>query len=193
MGGGGGLGLFKGTAGAIDGTGKGAGALSGGTLMAAANTSIATDAGGRRSESIQALPKAPPPIPDNRPLTRFEVLVLKEKLADRATLSQYHKVTSGMSLNAGHSKGFETRDLRANDDILVYIKNSNIFAVPLVVKAGPSFTKNKTQVHVLPPKSDKVFRFTNQGQLTRFLSIDSTADSFLVEYHVYSRGQYAPR
>lgn len=109
-------------------------------------------------------------------------------------MPQYHKVTSGMSLNAGHSKGFETRDLRANEDILVYVKNLNFpFAVPLEVKAGPSFNKSETQLRLLLPGSDTVLRFRNRGQLTRYLSIDSQADSFMVEYQVYTRGHYAPR
>ena len=114
-------------------------------------------------------------------------------ITDRETLPQYYKITSGASLNAGHSKGFETRDLRANDDILVYVKNRNIFAVPLEVKAGSSFTKNETQTRILAPGGDAVLRFKNHGQLTRYLSVDSQADSFLVEYQVYSRGYYAPR
>lgn len=190
MGGGGGGGRFSGTIGA-------GGALSGGALYAAANTGIVTDAGGGRQESIQALPKAPPPIPNNRSLTRFEELVLKEKLSDRETLPQYYEVTSGASLNAGHNQGFETRDLRANDDILVYVKNRNIFGVALEVKAGPSFTKSETQGRILAPLgfpgSDAVLRFRNHGQLTQYLSIDSQADSFMIEYHVFSRGHYAPR
>lgn len=188
MGGGGGLEFFAGTAGA---RGR-ARALSGGTLYAAANTGIATDAGGMQT-FLQTLPKAPPPIPNNRPLTRFEELVLNEKLADRETLPQYHKVTSGFSLNAGHSKGFETNDLKAGDDIFVYVKNNNMFAVPLEVKAGPSFAKNELQEYILAPRKDKVFRFTNRGQLTRYLSIDAQRDSFLVEYHIFTRGNYAPR
>lgn len=54
-------------------------------------------------------------------------------------------------MNAGHNKGFETNELRVNDDILVYVKNRSVFAVPLEVEAGPSFTKNKTQVRVFAP------------------------------------------
>ena len=197
MGGGGGGGRFTGTIGAGGGLSTGtisaSSALSGGVLYAAANMGTMTDAGGGRQESTQALPKAPPAIPNNRPLTRFEELAIKDKLADRETLPQYFKVTSGTSLNAGHSKGFETRDLRANDDILVYVKNNNMFFVPLEVKAGSSFTKNETQVKVIPPLSDTVLRFKNHGQLIRYFSIDSQANSFLVEYQVYSRGHYAPR
>ena len=150
-------------------------------------------AGGGRQESIQALPKAPPAIPNNQPLTRFEELAIKGKLADRETLPQYSKVTAGGSLNPGHSKGFETRELRASDDILVYVKNSNVFAVPLEVKAGSSFTKSETQGRMLLPGQDVVLRFRNHGQLTQYLSIDSQSDSFLLEYQVYSRGHYAPR
>lgn len=86
MGGGRGGGRFIGTIGA-------GGALSGGGILhAAANTGIVTAAGGGRRESIQALPKAPPPIPRDRPLTRFEELALKQKLSDRETLPQYYKV-----------------------------------------------------------------------------------------------------
>lgn len=140
---------------------------------------------------LSPMPAPPDTIPDFMPLTRVQELAIKNGFADRKTIPRYHRVASGAALNAGHYNGVEIKDLKANEEILVYVKNTNLLWVPLEIKAGPSFHKNKTHVTYLTPLQDKIFRFTTYKDLIQYFSINSISDSYMVSYQIFSKGHYA--
>lgn len=147
-----------------------------------------TDPYGARFER---LPDPPAAIPEFMPLTRPQELAIKEGFADRKTLPQYQQVTSGVALNAGHNNGVEIRDLKANREILVYVKNINALPAGIEIKAGPSLFTCETIPTLLAPLSEKIFRFKNNYSLMQYFAINSVADSYGIEYKVFSRGHYA--
>ena len=129
------------------------------------------------------------PIPEGRPLTRFQELAMEYGYADRKTLHRFHKIVNGIALNAGHAKDFETLDLKGTDQVFIYIKNYNYTPASINIKVGESPSPMKYQEKTIPLSfyGDTVIKFSNFYKLFNYLYIGSGADAYSIFFEVYTR------
>lgn len=142
-------------------------------------------------DALGHLSKAPPPIPTNQDLSRFEELAIQKGYANRESLPQFTRILSWDALNAGHAKGFETDQMKGDDEILIHIQNLNYHSAPVSIKVGFALNDYEEFFELIPSYGDVLLHLKNPGKLYRYLSVDSQADSYLVLIEVYSRRKYA--
>jgi uncharacterized Zn-binding protein involved in type VI secretion len=154
------------------------------------NTAWQDDPGYPRFEQT---PPPPPPLTDSE-MQPFHKQAEKQGLGDKKTLAQYIRVQEGVSLNSGHSNGWESYDVPVNGEALIYVKNVNPTPIgsitPVNVRAGVLLKNVQEQQQILISNREHIFRFTNNVGYW-YISIGASTDVYMLKFEVWTRQTYA--
>jgi uncharacterized Zn-binding protein involved in type VI secretion len=142
---------------------------------------------------ITVMPQAPPPLAAHE-MKDFHKQAEKQGLGDRKTLAQYRLVTSGTSMNSGHSNGWETYNAPINGEALIYVKNINPTPIGsithVIVKAGIYPHDVHVQQQILGASVEHIFRFTNRVY-EWYIAVNAPTDIYMLKFEIWTKDFYA--